>query len=173
MRIFVTIGTQGAFDRLIKAVDEIAESFPDIEFIGQVSDTDYKARKITALEFISPTEFEEHIKAADLVISHAGIGTILQVSQLQKPLLIFPRIAKLKETRNQHQISTCRLLEKTAGLNVAYNESELRQKIESFLEGTMAAMEKIPPFASDELIGSLKDFFSSTQSDNKKAAVAL
>jgi UDP-N-acetylglucosamine transferase subunit ALG13 len=93
-----------------------------------------------------------------LIISHAGTGTILSVAQLQKPLIVFPRSGKLRETRNDHQFATCRMLEKTSALQVAYDETQLREKINAFLNNQLPVMEKITPYASTQLIGSIRSF---------------
>lgn len=158
--IFITVGSQLPFDRMIQAVDEIAPLFPGKEFVAQVFGMTYQAKNIKTLEFISPTEFNDYVQQAELVISHAGTGTILSVGEMQKPLIVFPRLGKLKETRNNHQVDTCVMLEKSAGLNVAYDKDELRRHLEAFFKGELKPMERISPYASDSLISSIKDFVS-------------
>ncbi len=162
--IFVTIGSQLPFDRMIQAVDEIAPLFPGKEFIAQAFGLQYKVKNIQTLEFISPVEFNDYIRNAELVISHAGTGTILSVGELGKPLIVFPRLGKLKETRNNHQVDTCVMLEKSAGLNVAYDKQQLQQQLEAFFRGELKPMEKISPYASTQLLTSLRDFVSGGRS---------
>jgi UDP-N-acetylglucosamine transferase subunit ALG13 len=156
--IFVTIGTQVPFDRMIRAIDEIAGSLPGKEFVVQALETKYRPKHIEVLDYIAPGDFKNYIEAAELIISHAGTGTILSVSQLEKPLIVFPRSGKLKETRNDHQFATCRMLERTSGLQVAYDEKQLREKVEVFLRGALPVMRKMPQFASEQLIGSIRSF---------------
>lgn len=156
--IFITVGTQCPFDRLIKAADELAPLFENQEIIAQVCGTSYKPKHIQVLDFIAPKDFEAYIQKADLIISHAGMGTILTVSQLQKPLIVFPRLGRLKETRNDHQLATCKMLEQTCVLQVAYDTDELKQKIQLYMNDQLPVMEKIPPFASSQLIDSIKSF---------------
>jgi UDP-N-acetylglucosamine transferase subunit ALG13 len=156
--IFVTVGSQLPFDRLIKAIDEIAPSIKGKEIIAQVFGMEYQPKNIKTLDYISPSDFKDYINNAELIISHAGTGTILSVAQLQKPLIVFPRSGKLRETRNDHQFATCRMLEKTCALQVAYDEKQLEEKINAFLGDRLPVMEKITPFASDQLINSIKTF---------------
>jgi UDP-N-acetylglucosamine transferase subunit ALG13 len=158
--IFVTVGSQLPFDRLIQAVDRIAPSLQGKEIVAQVFGMKYRPMNIKTLDYISPSDFKEYIQEAELIISHAGTGTILSVSQLQKPLIVFPRLGKLKETRNDHQPATCRMLEKTCGLQVAYDEEQLKEKIDAFLNNRLPVMEKIPSFASAQLIGSIRSFIT-------------
>jgi UDP-N-acetylglucosamine transferase subunit ALG13 len=156
--IFVTVGSQLPFDRLIEAIDKIAPSIKGKEIVAQVFGMQYQPKNIKTLDYISPSEFKDYINNSELIISHAGTGTILSVAQLQKPLIVFPRLGKLRETRNDHQSATCRMLEKTSGLQVAYDEEQLKEKINAFLNNQLPVMEKITSFASGQLIGSIKNF---------------
>jgi UDP-N-acetylglucosamine transferase subunit ALG13 len=156
--IFVTVGSQLPFDRLIEALDEIAPTLQGKEIIAQVFGMKYQPKNIKTLDYISPSEFKGYIESSELVISHAGTGTILSVAQLEKPLIVFPRSGKLKETRNDHQLSTCRMLEKISKLQVAYDKDQLREKINTFLKGELPVMDKVPAFASAQLLNSIKAF---------------
>src|SRR5687768_1666107 len=110
--IFVTVGTQGAFDRLISTMDQVAELLPHITFVAQVSTGgSYKAKHMKALEFISPTEFDKYFSAAELVVSHAGMGTIISAFEREKPILVLPKLVKYGEHRNDHQLATAKRLE--------------------------------------------------------------
>jgi UDP-N-acetylglucosamine transferase subunit ALG13 len=156
--IFVTVGTQLPFDRLIKAIDEIAPSLKDKNIVAQVFGMKYQPKHIKTLDYIAPADFKGYIDAADLIISHAGTGTILSVAQLEKPLIVFPRLGKLKETRNDHQLATCRKMEEISLLQVAYDEKQLKEKIDAFYRNELPVMEKINSFASQELISSISSF---------------
>jgi len=156
--IFVTVGSQLPFDRLIKAVDNIAASLNGKEIVAQVFGMKYQPKHIKTLDYISPKDFKDYINSSELVISHAGTGTFLAVPHLEKPLIVFPRSGKLKETRNDHQFATCRMLEKTNGLQVAYDEHQLKEKINSFLRGELPVMPKVPEFASTQLLNSIRSF---------------
>lgn len=160
--IFVTVGTQLPFDRLIRTVDELAPRFPETAFIAQVYQLKYKAKNIRTLEFISPIQYNDYILSADLVISHAGVGTITSVAELQKPLIVFPRLGKLKEHRNDHQLATCKMLSGNYPLNIAHNRKELFEQLVLFREGRLLPMRKIAPSASPELIDSIRSFISAT-----------
>ena len=158
--IFVTIGSQEPFDRLIKAVDEVAVELKDEEIIAQVFKPGYEVKNIKTVEFISPLEYNYYIEQADLVIAHAGMGTILSVLQLEKPLLVFPRLSKFKETRNDHQVDTAEWFEKNNYLYVAYSEQEVKEKIRSILKNKLGSLHKIDGNASPELINSIKHFIT-------------
>jgi UDP-N-acetylglucosamine transferase subunit ALG13 len=156
--IFVTVGSQLPFDRMIEAVDTVTPMFGDKEVIAQVFGMQYKPKYLKTLDYIAPGDFKNYIQQSELIIAHAGTGTILSVSQLQKPLIVFPRLGKLKETRNDHQMATCRMLEKSCNLQVAYTIEQLREKVQAFLENRLPVIEKIPAHASGELIHSIRSF---------------
>jgi UDP-N-acetylglucosamine transferase subunit ALG13 len=154
--IFVTIGSQEPFDRLIEAVDSIACSL-DTSIVAQVFRSNYKVKNIKTVEFISPVEYNDYIKKADIVIAHAGMGTILSVLQLQKPLIVVPRLAKYHETRNNHQVATAIQFEKMGYVKVAYDADSLKAQLHDCSVNKLQT-EKINSSASPQLIGSIKTF---------------
>lgn len=166
--IFVTIGTQLPFDRMIEAVDEIAPLLKGKEIITQALGLKYQPKHLKTLDYISPADFKSYVDNAELIISHAGTGTILSVAQMEKPMIVFPRSGKLKETRNDHQMATCRKMEKISKLQVAYDKEQLRQKIESYLRGELPVMERVPAHASSQMLGSIRDFIEA----DKKMVIA-
>ena len=122
--IFVTVGTQLHFDRLIAIVDLWA-SKANADVFCQTGESSINFKACKHSEFISPSEFEEYIKNCEILVAHAGIGSILSAIQYNKPIIIFPRKASLNEHRNEHQLSTARKFEGKPGIYVAYNEQEL------------------------------------------------
>ncbi|MEO5979826.1 MAG: glycosyltransferase [Chryseolinea sp.] len=153
--IFVTIGTQGPFDRLIKAVDQAAAMFND-RIIAQVSTgSSYKPKNMETSEFMPLAEFNTHFAEARLIISHAGMGTIISALVLNKPILVLPRLSKFKEQRNDHQWATAKELEKLKYIHTAYDEEELQQKMGDLLSGDLAPLHQIGAFASPRLINAI------------------
>jgi UDP-N-acetylglucosamine transferase subunit ALG13 len=160
--IFVTTGTQLPFDRLVIAVIDVAKQFPDKKFVVQaVYDLIHPLPdNLQLLKSLSPTAFTDYLVNSELIISHAGVGSIVSGAQLQKVLILFPRIGKLKEHRNDHQVATCHMLRKTYPLHVAMNAEELSDLIKTHYSKGLAPMRKIGEHASPELIDSLKGFLN-------------
>jgi UDP-N-acetylglucosamine transferase subunit ALG13 len=125
--IFVTVGTQLPFGRLIRAIDEWAMKNPSVEIFGQIGPGSYKPANFSAREFISPVEFNDLISRAELIVAHAGMGSILTALQLCKPIIIFPRRASLGEHRNEHQLATAKKFLGRPGISVAFDIPELYQ----------------------------------------------
>jgi Uncharacterized conserved protein len=153
--ILLSVGTQLPFDRLISIMDDLAPNIPEPVY-GQIGFGKYVPRNFEFSSAIAPAEFEERFRGADVIVSHAGIGTILTAQRHEKPIILFPRRARYGEHRNDHQLATCRNLGGTPGIYVAYNEEELRKLIES-KEGLQPASIGSSP-ERDQLIASLRQF---------------
>ena len=117
--IFVTVGTQLPFDRLIAAVDAWAGETGVGDVFAQIGPTAYVPRHIEFAQFIPPAECAQRMREADAIVAHAGMGTILNALQLGKPLLVMPRRASLGEHRNEHQSATARRFEELGSVAVA------------------------------------------------------
>ena len=158
--IFVTVGTQGSFDRLISAMDAIAATLPEIRFVAQVSKGNYQVKHMTTLEFLTPGEFDSYFSKAKLIVSHAGMGTIISAFERDKPIIIFPKLASLGEHRNDHQMATARKLGSLNYVHVAHDQAELREKINLVFGGELSSLHTVGKYASSELINSLQSFIS-------------
>ncbi|RYY94013.1 MAG: hypothetical protein EOO11_18720, partial [Chitinophagaceae bacterium] len=154
MTIFITIGSQEPFDRLLKIVDDLAPGFPGVRFLAQTTKGSFPAQHIETVSFIPPTQFRQFLLEADLIVSHAGIGTMLTVLELEKPLIVFPRLARFQETRDDHQVATLRAFVRQGYAVGAENAEELRAAIDRFLRGELKARPAIASHASDELLQS-------------------
>ena len=128
--IFLTVGHQMPFDRLVRAVDAWAlqRSRPDIQ--AQVGFGEYRPMAFGAVPFLSPSGFREVLDRAEAVVAHAGTGTILAALALGKPLLVMPRLAARNETRNDHQLATALHFEKAGLVLVARGEDEIARHLD-------------------------------------------
>lgn len=122
--ILVTVGMQLGFDRLIEAMDRLAPSL-DMPIIAQTGKGTYRPQNMEARERISPAEFEQLVQQSRLIVSHAGIGTVLTAQRFAKPIVLFPRRLEHGEHRNDHQVATVRNLEGRSSLLIALEEADL------------------------------------------------
>jgi UDP-N-acetylglucosamine transferase subunit ALG13 len=158
--IFVTVGSDVPFDRLVRVVDEWAGATGRTDVFAQISETDYKPTHLAYTNFLQPEEFARRFSSATIIISHAGMGTILSALQGGKPILVMPRKGSLGETRNEHQLATAKRLLELGKVNVAFDEAELRLSLDRLDE--LKPRERITQFASEELLTALRDFVSRT-----------
>ena len=126
--IFATVGTQLPFPRLLQALDKLAERH-NLDVFAQSADPTAELRNINAKEHLPPSEFQQHVDQADLIVGHAGIGTVLTALRAEKPLIVLPRRAALDEHRNEHQMATARALKQTPGIYIAWTEVDLEHFI--------------------------------------------
>jgi UDP-N-acetylglucosamine transferase subunit ALG13 len=159
--IFITIGTQEPFDRLVKVMDELAGELSNIPFVAQVSKSELIVRNMQSVDFISPFEFNNYFQKASLIVSHAGMGTIISALELQKPIIVLPRQSKLGEHRSDHQIATARKFDKLGYIHVAYEEQELKTKVISLLKSDLKPLYSLSSYASPELIHSIHTYINS------------
>ena len=95
--IFLTIGTQEPFDRLFQALEQIAQRI-NLDIVAQNSpNSAFTSNLMEMNSFMAPEEFERSFDLADLVIAHAGMGTIISGLVKGKPLIVFPRHKSLGE----------------------------------------------------------------------------
>lgn len=122
--ILLTIGTQLPFDRLVRAMDDIASSLPQPIF-GQIGKSAYRPKNFEWSETLAPADFDQKFSKAHIVVSHAGIGTVLTAQRHRKPIILFPRLASHGEHRNDHQLATCAQLKGRDGILIAVSGEEL------------------------------------------------
>ena len=129
--IFLTVGTQFSFDRLVKAVDEAVgnNGFNERLFAQIGTGAGYKPQKLEYTASLSKEDFDKYFKQAAAVISHGGVGTITMALEHHKPLLVMPRLKKYGEVVNDHQVDLAKKFEAQGHILVAYNEQELPEKL--------------------------------------------
>ena len=129
--IFLTVGTQLPFDRLVRLVDEFAQS-SDESIVGQIGNCLYKPAAIQYKPFFEPDEMDHRFSQADVVVSHAGMGSIINCLKLKKPIIIFPRLSRLGEHRNDHQLDTLNSFSNVKGVHIARDNRELLHLLEKY-----------------------------------------
>jgi beta-1,4-N-acetylglucosaminyltransferase len=128
--IFLTIGSQFSFDRLVSAVDEaVGKGIVCDKVFAQIGDTSYVPKNYEHTAFLDKTSFDKFLKDASFVISHAGMGVISAALDNNKPLLVMPRLKKKGEAVNDHQMAIAKKYEQFGHLLVAYDETDLPEKI--------------------------------------------
>lgn len=135
--IFLSIGTQEPFDRLVRAMDEWCAR-PDRAqpVFGQIAERhqgDYVPRNFEWVPRLSAVDYAERFARADVIVSHAGMGSIITALHHGKPIVIMPRWARLREHRNDHQLATVRMLGGRPGIHVAEDETKLAPVLDRVL----------------------------------------
>jgi len=160
--IFLTVGNELPFDRLVKAVDEWAKANNRNDIIGQIADpgtNGYWPTTIQWQKFIPAEEYSQYCDEAELIVGHAGMGSIITAALKKKPIIIMPRKSELREHRNDHQLATAERFSKRKGVFVAENEPAIISLLDKW--GTSLRhqqVENIGEFAEEGLLQELRNF---------------
>ena len=104
--ILILLGTQDKpFTRLLKTVDKaIDDGFIKEKVVAQVGFTKYSSKNIKTFDLIPKEEYEQIISEADLIITHAGVGSILTGLKKNKKVIAAARLKEYGEHTNNHQL---------------------------------------------------------------------
>jgi len=107
---FVTVGNaRQPFARMLRAVAAIARDLPRPVFV-QSGATPFQAPDCEIEAFLSITEFERRVAQSDLVITHAGAGSVITAVRAGKVPVVVPRLAGEGEHVDDHQTEFAREL---------------------------------------------------------------
>lgn len=112
--IFVLLGTQDApFPRLIELIHELTqvENFQE-EVIVQagVTPVAWTNPQVKVQSLFDKDVFQANLKAARLIITHGGAGTIFEALNEHKKTIVVPRRAKFAEHVDDHQLELTEML---------------------------------------------------------------
>lgn len=115
--IFVTLGTSDyPFTRLLKQIDDLIENNIIKNITVQCGNEDYHPKNFTIIKNLDKKEFNEYLKKAKVVITHGGVGTIIDCIKMGKKVIAFPRKAEYGEAKNNHQEQIINNLKNTGSI---------------------------------------------------------
>jgi len=124
--IFLTVGTQFPFDRLVRAVDDaLGREVIAEEVFAQTGEGAYRPRNMRFAPTLPRDVFAEYVRAASAMVGHAGMGTILTALEAGKPLLVMPRLRRYGEIVNDHQVATAKRFAALGHVLLAADEYEI------------------------------------------------
>jgi len=121
MRILVSVGQQLPFDRLIAAADACAAKHTDWHWLAQIGENAHPPQHMRYVTNLDQATFDAEFDKADIIISHAGVGTIIKAIDLRKPIVLMARAAVLGEHRNDHQKATIAKFVNISGWNGSWS----------------------------------------------------
>lgn len=159
MTIFVTVGAQMPFDRLVHGVDAWARARGRADVLAQIGPSADPPRFIRYVRFLPPPDFDRAYAEASLVVAHAGTGSILAALERDKPIVVMPRRAALRETRNDHQVATAKRFAALGKIPVAWDEHELADVLDR--AAASPPRMAVGRHASPELLRAIRRFIES------------
>jgi len=142
--IFVTVGTEKfPFDRLLRMMDQAVcrgEIGPDV--FAQIGTSSYEPVHFRWSRFLSFTEMADLIRRADIVVSHAGVGSLLKCLEMGKTPILFPRRFAFGEQVDDHQLEFLEKMAPEGSLIWARDERELLAHIRHYPEIVLRSEER-------------------------------
>ena len=110
LKIFVTVGTVHEFEfrRLVDLVNAVSNESDHI--VWQIGPLESVPLQGKVFKELSSTEFTENLNEADVVISHAGVGSVLNILDTGKFPILIPRKPEYNEHIDNHQLEIAMLL---------------------------------------------------------------
>lgn len=156
--IFATVGTQLPFDRLLLALDTWAALKPEVPVLAQTGRSSQTYAHLTTVPHMDQSRFLASVMEARVIVSHAGMGTILTALELGKPLILMPRRADLGEHRNDHQRDTAAEMRRLSTVTVVEDSASLCQALQAALDLAQSPLEGQGGVASAGLIDAVRSF---------------
>jgi UDP-N-acetylglucosamine transferase subunit ALG13 len=127
---FVSVGNAyQPFTRLIHAVTSIAPALPQ-PVVVQHGHTPFDSVECRGVAFLDMRAFESAVGEAEVVILHAGAGSVIHALGAGKAPVIMARRAELGEHVDDHQVEFARELALTGRVVVLAHSAELWAAIE-------------------------------------------
>ena len=121
--ILVTVGThETPFDRLLSAVPPLRQLG---ELVVQHGSSSVRPEGATCVDFCSFPELTALVERARVVVTHAGAGSVLLALAAGKRPVVVPRLARLGEAVDDHQLVFARHLAGTGTVTIVEDLAEL------------------------------------------------
>jgi UDP-N-acetylglucosamine transferase subunit ALG13 len=119
--IFVTLGTQAyPFDRLLRALEGVGE-----ELVVQGGPATFRPTGATWFDFLEYAPLLEHVRRARVVVSHAGVGTVMTAVAEGKRPVVVPRLHRYGEAVDDHQLPIARRLAESGLVRLVEDPGQL------------------------------------------------
>ncbi|WP_030071883.1 glycosyltransferase [Halomonas alkaliantarctica] len=106
--IFITVGTQLPFERMLTYVSQwLEKSGYTGNVVAQVGEeSGFESDRMVVYKTLSNNQYYHWFSQAEVIVSHAGMGTILSCLDSRKRGVFLPREFAYSEHRNDHQLDT-------------------------------------------------------------------
>lgn len=142
--IFATVGThQQAFERMIESLERLPDPG---ELVVQYGYARPPRGVGHAVDFMSFAQMEESFAAAEAVVTHAGVGSILCARRAGHLPVVVPRFSRLGEHVDDHQVELTRALAERGEVVPVWEGEEIGE-----------ALAKVPPRSPQPIAGDSVD----------------
>jgi beta-1,4-N-acetylglucosaminyltransferase len=136
--IFVVLGTQAyPFDRLLRELDGVGE-----ELVIQGGSSTFRPSGAEWFDYLEYPALVERVRAARVVVAHAGVGSIVTAATEGKRPIVVPRLKRYGEAVDDHQVPFARRLAETGIVTLVEDPAQL--------PGALAETPQPPPALGGE-----------------------
>jgi UDP-N-acetylglucosamine transferase subunit ALG13 len=140
MRVFVTVGNALVpFDRLLGWVDAgLAALDVPVTGVCQHGPSRVRPRGLEPRESLPRDAFEAEMERADVVVCHAGVGTLWSAIRCGHRPIVAARLASFGEIVNDHQLEIVDVLARRGRIVPVDGEAATRDALARFARGELA-----------------------------------
>lgn len=138
MDILIGVGaSEYGLDRLLVMIDELCEEglLDGNHIIAQKGASKYVPRNYKSFKLISREAYQNYMDNADVIICHAGTGSVIPPLKQGKKVIVFPRREMYGEHLDDHQLELAEVFTKAGCTMCATNKDEMiscLKQIENF-----------------------------------------
>ena len=160
--IVVATGTNGKpFDRLLRAVAALQT---DEELVVQYGPSSIRCAGATCVETLPFRVYGELVARARVVVTHAGVGSILVALMGGARPVVAPRLSAHGEAVDDHQLELARRLESLGLATVVTDMADLRAAISRGSGESQVALAGGGPALAGDVGGFLREVLSKRRS---------
>lgn len=126
MDILISVGaSEYGLDRLLKIIDELCDEglLDGRHIVAQKGSSKYDPKNYKSFKLIARDEYQTYIDKADVIISHAGTGSVIPPIKMGKKVIVFPRREQYGEHLDDHQLELADVFTK-AGFTLCATDKE-------------------------------------------------
>lgn len=156
--ILVLLGTQDkSFKRLLDAIQkQIDLGVITDKVIVQSGHTKYESEDMEIFDLIPMADFDDLVTQADIIITHAGVGSLVGALKKNKIIIAAARLKKYNEHTNDHQLQILKNFSE-AGYILALQDFD---KLDELLMQAQEFAPKIYESNTQAIIGLIEQFIN-------------
>lgn len=156
--ILVAVGaSQFPFDRLLSAIDELPRAEA---LVVQHGPSQVRPSGARCVPFVPLHNLAELVREARVVVTHAGVGSILLALTNGKRPFVVPRLRAYGETVDDHQLESARRFAEAGLVHLVEDPAELGVAMTA--NGNGASHEHAGGDETLQLVQELRDYLAAT-----------
>jgi UDP-N-acetylglucosamine transferase subunit ALG13 len=156
MILVATGASQFPFDRLLRALEGLRS---DERIVAQHGVSALRPDGTECVDFVPMPELARLIREARVVVTHAGVGSILLCLTNGRRPIVVPRLKRYGETVDDHQLESAR---RFAAADLVTLVEDPERLVEMLLAVDDARSELAPPSGESQLVRELRGYLEAT-----------